>query len=97
MYDDNFLKAIRAGTRRFYARFARRDNAEGTGPEWSAPEWVTLYVALREKPMRDHPKGEILTLTPEGKEWAEYGESDYCGEGEFLCEEYRMQLMEEQP
>lgn len=75
------------------ARFANRDNAAGTAPEWSEPRQVTLNVTLRAKDFKRYKKGEILTLSVADFPWAEYGQYDYCGDGEFLCEEYRMQII----
>jgi hypothetical protein len=98
---DPIIAAIRQGRRDFVAQFARRDTEDGTAPDWSAPAPVTLYVALRDKAFKKHPVGEILTLTPTGRDWAEYSERDYCGLqhdgtdqpfGEFLIEEWRMRL-----
>ncbi len=97
MADDKFLSAIRAGKRRFRARFAKRDNEAGTGPDWSEPRDVELCVALRDKPLKArgvlHPAGEILAVTPTDFNWAEAGERDY-EDGCFMVEEYRMELLE---
>jgi hypothetical protein len=92
MGDDIIIQEIKAGRRVFNARFARRDNEEGTAPDWSEKRSVTLFVRLREKPFKNHPAGEILELTPERMDWASYSERDYVGWGEFLAEEWRMQL-----
>ena len=98
---DKFLDAIRAGKKQFIARFAKRDNKDGDGPEWSDYDQglVILRATIRQKDIRHggrtYPKGQIISLySSYPKGWAEYSEDDYCGNGEFLAEEYRMQLLE---
>ena len=103
MQSDPILDAIRRGHTRFMARFAKRDNRAGTAPEWSDyPAGIYKFaITLRDKPYKNRPKGEILSITPIDGEpgwvgadaWAEYTEASYCGNGEFLIEEYRMQLV----
>lgn len=80
------------------ARFATRDDAEGTAPEWSDPQVVTLYVKRSEKEYKrgkiNRPVGTILELIPKEFAWASYTADDYCEEyNEFLAEEYRMQIL----
>jgi hypothetical protein len=112
---DQILEWVRerarlAPAQQWTARFALRDTADGTAPDWSDfadPQVVTLRVALRTKPLRMgrrvYPEGQILSLMPMTVErkngtlssgWAEYGEDSYCGNGVFLSEEYRMQLLD---
>lgn len=94
---DRFLDAIRAGKRRFRARFANRDAPCGSRPDWSEPRDVVLSVAIREKAYRKHRAGEILTVACDDAPWGtfEAGERDYSPEfSEFLVENYRMQLIE---
>lgn len=69
------------------AQFSNRDNKTGTAPEWSEPKVVTLYVQMC--------KGKPVTITPTDFSWAEYGPRDYDSNyNEFLCEEYRMRILE---
>lgn len=80
------------------AQFAKRDNAEGTGPECGAPRPVTLLVTRRETnlPRAKHPgqfAGDILTVIVEEFNWAEYGHEAYCGDNHWLTENYRMQIL----
>lgn len=93
---DTWLDAIRAGKRKFRVRRARRDIEDGSAPEWGADEVVTISVFLADaRHAKHHHVGKILTLAlVEDLAWAEYSEGDYCGEGQFMAEEYRLQLRE---
>lgn len=74
-------------------RTSRRDNEAGTAPNWSDWSNGMLYVSRREKAFKQHPAGEILTLTINGLGWAEYSQEDYNPEfNEWLCEEYRLEF-----
>ena len=67
---------------------SRRDNEEGTAPEWRPPEIVTLYVKRRDS-------GEIITLAILDFAWAEYRQANYSPKfDEWLNEEYRMRILE---
>ena len=83
---------------RVRARFARRDNEAGDAPDWGPPKDVSLYIQRRPVNVRYGKRlllaGEIITLTPKEFSWAEYGMQDYCGDGEFEEEEYRMKIEE---
>ena len=80
-------------------QLSRRDNFEGDAPEWRDPQDVTLYVERREKDYKRgrefYPAGQILIMTIKDFGWAEYRESDFSEEyDEWLCEEYRMRILE---
>lgn len=102
---DKFLDAIRNRHSRFAARFAKRDTVDGSAPDWSdfPIQVVELWIQLTTQVHGSRPPGYILSVMPEqvhdhaGTDigsWAEYSETHYCGNGEWLAEEYRMQLLE---
>lgn len=106
---DAILERVRARgpIQKWRARFARRDDVTGSAPEWKdyVEEVVTLSVVVRGTRVGRQPAGWILNVFVAGGvqpashsdriEWAEYSEADYGGNGEFLVEEWRMQLLEE--
>lgn len=81
-------------------RLSNRDNKSGTSPEWD--DWTKgkLYLRRRETPlppkMRKKSKepnvGDIIELCLEDIGWAEYSQSDYVGNGQFMVENYRMEI-----
>jgi hypothetical protein len=98
---EDLLKG-KSGEVRVLARFARRDNEESDAPEWGAPREVTLAIKRREKSLpharwRGEFAGDVLTMNVREFAWAEYGEHHHePGEfvNEWLCEEYRMEILE---
>jgi hypothetical protein len=81
------------------ARFAKRDNEDGDAPDYGQPKTVTLIVQRREKTLKRgrqvYPAGQIVLIAVRDFGWAEYSEDDYSPEyNEFLCEEYRMKILE---
>jgi hypothetical protein len=95
----NALTLITMGSRTFLAKFAKRDNAEGTAPDWSDPTVVTLDVVLRERDVkvfgRQHYAGEIIRISVYGLNWCDYGPEDFGADNVFETEEWRMQLLED--
>ncbi len=96
------LLQSKSGEVRVLARFARRDNEEGSGPDWSEPREVTLVIERRQKslPRAKWPgqfAGDVLTMYVKNFEWAEYGGAAQ-GDGEYIndwdAEEYRMEILE---
>jgi hypothetical protein len=80
---------------------ARRDNEEGTAPDWHKPQTETIYVQRRDKPFKgrgsygkSEPKGYLLILTLQNGSWAEYRMDDWSPEfATFNCEEYYMHVI----
>jgi hypothetical protein len=80
------------------AKFSRRDNEEGTGPDWGPELTVKLFVERRKDALKNHPAGELVAMAPEDMAWAMYVERDYDETyDEWLCEEYRMKIIEVLP
>lgn len=78
-------------------RLSKRDNAEGTAPLYNKPKRVQLRVFRRDKTIKHggkvYPAGQIYILSI-GSAWAEYTEEDYDVQSdEWMCEEYRMQIL----
>lgn len=94
------LSKLHDGQRVRY-RLSKRDNKEGTAPEYDPWTEGTLYLVRREKPLPKRIKrtrksqevGSIITLAIRDIGWADYSEDDYDPEyNEWLAEEYRMQI-----
>lgn len=90
----NELRQLKDGEK-VLARFATRDNADGSAPEWSEPKNVTLFVRKTETNYKKRPAGSIIELTVKDFSWATYNEENFCEEyNEFTSENYRMQILE---
>jgi len=93
---NDLMIQLNAPATKVRAQFARRDNEEGTAPDWRAPQEVTLgvkrYPASRKRGQLTQPVVTQIWVTD--FDWAEYTSDDYCGNGEFLAEEYRMRILE---
>ena len=75
------------------ARFSRRDNPEGTAPEWGELKPVSLLVTQRDQAYKGRPAGYIVMVSVVGFDWAEYSGADWSREFQtFTVEEYRMQI-----
>lgn len=55
-----------------------------TRTNWGKWREGTIYV-------QKHAEN-LLIVTPNGEDSAEYGPEDYCGDGEFCCEDYYFQI-----
>lgn len=69
----------------------RLGRAGQTCVQWGGWQNGSIYVARREKAFRNHPTGEIVTLTPNDQGWAEYSERDFFN-GCFTAEDYYMEI-----
>lgn len=82
---------------------ARFSNFDGPlRPEWQAPQIVTIEIIRREISLPRAKKrgdfaGDILAIYIKDFNWAEYGLHDYCGENQWMAEEWRMQVLEVEP
>lgn len=89
-----------SGVVRARVRLAKRDNEEGDAPDWRPEEIVTLHIERRDVPLKRRgrivePAGTLLVMNiQEHPEWAEYSAHHDCGDGEWLCEQYRMEILE---
>src|SRR5262245_21692727 len=97
---NNLLDGL-SGEVRARARFAHRDNEVVDAPEWGSEREVTLAIERRGPALKGRGgqqvggrAGDILTLNVRDFAWAEYGERDYCGNNHWLCEEYRMEIID---
>lgn len=79
---------------------ARRDNEEGTAPDWKKAQTITLYVQRRDKPYkrdryRIEPKGHLIILTIAGGAWAEYHLDDWSEQfATFGFDDWHMHIIE---
>ncbi len=82
-------------------RHGRDVGGDSTEPNWSGWHPAILYLVRREIPL---PKrfgsranapnvGDIITLAVSGWD-AEYGQIDYCGNGQFVAEDYYLEIKE---
>jgi hypothetical protein len=88
----------KSGEVKVLARFATRDNADGTAPDFDSPREVTLYITRRDKslPRAKGPgqfAGDILTVIVKDFVWAEYGDESYLGDDHWFNENYGMQII----
>lgn len=92
MTASEFIKTVKHGDAAI-VRFSTRDTADGLSPDWSTPTKIELYVQRREKASKGYPKGQIVTITPIGINWAEYSEQAWCpSDLAFISENYRMEI-----
>lgn len=96
--DDAIYGALQDGDVKVIARFARRDNEEGSAPDYGEPTPVTLEVTRRKKTIKhggvSYLEGDLQSVYVKDFGWADYSERDYDTEfHEFLAEEWRMEIV----